>query len=265
MSNEHPIVVFDFYSCAGGAAKGFLNAGADIVIGFDINPQPRYAGTHFVQIDCIAALTWLLAGGTFHGYGLSDATFLHASPPCQARSDLQKQSKLLYAELVPPTRELLKMTGLPYVIENVEGETADPEAALIDPVRLCGANDDAFPELRVIRHRLFESNVPLRGVPCPETHPLCFTMDKRKSMYGQLDQDDPTVYVHVNGGGNAKVRNKARAMGIDWMIGKELNEAIPPAYTEWIGKQMLEHISSQQPQQEEDRIRYGITQAEACA
>jgi DNA (cytosine-5)-methyltransferase 1 len=91
----------------------------------------------------------------------------------------------------------------------------------------------------VIRHRVFESNAELTGLPHGE-HPLVFTQDRRKGHYGQLDQD--TAFVQVTGGGNASVRNKSRAMGIDWMTGSELNEAIPPAYTEYLGGQLVRQL-----------------------
>jgi len=96
-----------------------------------------------------------------------------------------------------------------------------------------------FPGLRVIRHRLFESNVPLR-VPAHGKHPLVFTHDKRKSHYGLLHQD--TSFVQVTGGGNCTLANARDAMGIDWMTKDEINEAIPPAYTEFIGAALLDHV-----------------------
>jgi DNA modification methylase len=152
---------------------------------------------------------------------------VHASPPCQAHSDLQKQNKRSYPDLDRPDRELLHQTGLPYVIENVEG------APLIDPITLCGT---MFPGLRVIRHRLFESNFAITAPAASGKHPLVFTHDKRKAHYGKLDQD--TAFVQVTGGGNCTVANKLDAMGIDWMTGAEVNEAIPPAYTEHLGHQI---------------------------
>jgi len=206
------------FCCQGGGSMGYHRAGFRVT-GVDIAPQPRYP-FEFCQGD---ALTWDLSG--------YDA--IHASPPCQAYSDLQKQNKRSYPDLVAPVRELLRATGKPYIIENVEG------APLESPTLLCGT---MFPGLRVIRHRLFETNWPLTAPPHPAKHPLVFTHDKRKAHYGQLDQD--TAFVQVTGGGNATVANKAAAMGIDWMTGQGLNEAVPPAYTEYIGRQLLQHLSA---------------------
>jgi DNA (cytosine-5)-methyltransferase 1 len=223
------MVVLDLFCGAGGASMGYHRAGFDVV-GVDIDPMPRYPFP-FVQADALKVLDGLILN---ESWCLYDA--IHASPPCQAWSDLQKQSKRFYEDFIERTRERLQEIGLPYVIENVEG------APLVDPVRLCGASD-AFPELRVIRHRLFETNWPVRGAECPQKHPLVFTHDKRKPHYGKLDQD--TAYVQVTGGGNCRVENARDAMGIDWMTKMELNEAIPPAYTEYIGRQLRRHLESQ--------------------
>lgn len=213
--------MLDLFCGAGGAARGYQLAGFHVT-GVDTVNQPRYAGDEFVQCDALDFLTW-------RGRGFD---VIHASPPCQAHSDLQKQSKLSYLDLIAPTRQILLDLGLPYVIENVEG------APLIDPVMICGAG---VPGLRVIRHRLFESSMPLVGIPCPPRHPLVFTYDKRKAHKGRLDQD--TSFVQVTGGGNCTVANKRAAMGIDWMIGSELNEAIPPAYSKFIGLQLMKELS----------------------
>ncbi len=218
-------VLLDLFCGAGGATKGYQRAGFR-VIGVDSEPQPNYCGDRFVQADALALLERMLAGGTF---GFIDA--VHASPPCQRHSNLQRRTGREYPELIAPTRKLLAEWGIPYVIENVEG------APLIDPVTICGAS---LPGLRVIRHRLFEASFPLEGVSCPTRHPLVFTYDKRKGHYGELDQD--ISYVQVTGGGNCTVANKLDAMGIDWMTGAEVNEAIPPDYTRHVGEYLLSHL-----------------------
>lgn len=215
-------LLLDLFCCAGGAAVGYHRAGFDVV-GVDITDQPRYP-FEFWQIDALApAVERNLLAGRFAA--------VHASPPCQRFSDLAHRNGNAddWPDLVAPIRAMLERVGLPYVIENVEG------APLLDPVTLCGT---MFDELRVIRHRLFESNVPLSAPP-HGPHPLVFTHDKRKAHYGQLDQD--TAYVQVTGGGNCSVANKRAAMGMPWATGKECNEAIPPAYTEHIGRQLIEH------------------------
>lgn len=209
--------ILDLFCGAGGAAMGYRRAFPDAeIIGVDINPQPRYP-FEFIQGDAMVLLG-------MPAY-LDPFDLIHASPPCQRYSDLAKRNRNAHEwpDLVPPTRAALVGRGVPYVIENVEG------APLVDPVMLCGT---MFPGLRVLRHRLFECSFPVTA-PAHGPHPLVFTHDKRKSHYGTLDQD--TAFVQVTGGGNATVANKAAAMGIDWMNRHELNESIPPAYTEWIG------------------------------
>jgi DNA (cytosine-5)-methyltransferase 1 len=204
-------ILLDLCCGAGGVSVGYSYAGFE-VIGVDIEPQPNYP-FQFIQADAL-------------NFDISKFRYVHVSPPCHAYTTLQKQNKREYPDLIGAFRDKLKRSGCVYVIENVVG------APLIDPVLLCGT---MFPRLRVLRHRLFESNVPLLAPPHPK-HPLVYTNDKRKAHYGRLDQN--TSFVQVTGGGNATVANKADAMGIYWMTGRELNQAIPPAYTEWIGRQL---------------------------
>ncbi|MCY4515029.1 MAG: DNA cytosine methyltransferase [Candidatus Tectomicrobia bacterium] len=214
-------ILLDLFCCAGGAAEGYRRAGFDVV-GVDIRWQFNYP-FEFVQADVMTLdPAWI-------------ATFdvVHASPPCQAYSDLAARTGNGHAwpDLVDPVRQLLRRTDRPYVIENVEG------APLQDYIVLCGT---MFEGLRVLRHRLFESNVPLTPPgPC-KPHPLCHTLDKRKAHYGKTD--DMVDFVSVNGGGNCSVVAARDAMGIDWMSKPELNEAIPPAYTEHLGRQIAAYL-----------------------
>jgi DNA (cytosine-5)-methyltransferase 1 len=136
--------------------------------------------------------------------------------------------------LIGPIRELILETELPYIIENVEG------APLVFPTLLCGTQ---FDNLRVIRHRLFETNFFVKEpYHLPRNkHPLVFTMDKRKNHYGKLNQN--ISFVQVTGGGNCTVENAKDAMKIDWMTKEEINEAIPPAYTEYIGHFLEERLT----------------------
>lgn len=218
LDGEHiKLKLLDLYCGAGGAAMGYSLAGFDVV-GVDIKDQPRYP-FEFYNGNAIEFLKahW------------QEFDVIHASPPCQRYSVASKSHNgkaESHPDLVDPTRRALKETGLPWVIENVMG------APLKNPVILCGT---MFEGLRVIRHRQFESNVALTAPPCAE-HPLCYTMDKRKPHYGQLDEMQ--AFVMVNGGGNCSKAAAADAMGIDWMHKTEMNDAIPPAYTEFIGLQI---------------------------
>lgn len=218
-------LLLDLFCGQGGASFGYWRVGFDVVgVDNDARALRRYPFPS-MRLDALDALDALLA------FGVGNIVAIHASPPCQAHSDLQKQSKREYRDYIGPVRERLQRLGLPYVIENVEG------APLQNPVMICGAS---IPGLRVIRHRLFESNVSLVGIPCPDRHPLVFTHDRRKGHHGRLDQD--RAFVQVTGGGNARVANKRAAMGLPWMTGHGCNEAIPPAYAEHVGRQVAEAL-----------------------
>ena len=212
--------LLDLFCCAGGASAGYEATGFD-VFGVDVTAQPHYP----YPMQIVDALT--LSPSFLAGF---DA--IHASPPCQAYSDLayRNGNGHEWPRLIEPVRELLMATGKPYVIENVEG------CPLKDYVVLCGT---MFRGLRVIRHRLFEANFPI-VVPNHPRHPLCHTLDKRKGHYGQTNEW--VDFVSVNGGGNCSVASARDAMGIPWMTKKEINEAIPPAYTEHVGNALMEWL-----------------------
>jgi len=212
--------LLDLFCCAGGAGTGFHEAGFEVV-GVDIDPQRNYP-FEFIQADALTLSADFLAS--------FDA--IHASPPCQSYSDLAKRNGNADAwpRLIDPIRDMLNATGLPWVIENVEG------APLRNPVVLCGT---MFPGLRVLRHRLFEANFPITAPPHGK-HPKVHTFDKRKSHYGKTD--DMVDFVQVTGGGNCSIAAAKDAMGITWMNKGELNEAIPPAYTKLIGAQLMEYL-----------------------
>lgn len=217
MSSSKPRLL-DLFCKAGGCTKGYQRAGF-YVVGVDIEPQPRYCGDEFVQAD---ALEYVAE----HGHEF-DA--IHASPPCQGYSDLKYRTGKAYPMLIEDVRSLLLSIGKPYAIENVE-------SAPLDGIVLCGTMFG----LRVIRHRLFESSMLIPQPVHVKRHPLVYTRDKRKSHYGKLDQS--TAFVQVTGGGNCSVAAAKSAMGIDWMTKDELNEAIPPAYTEYIGSYLMEGL-----------------------
>ena len=155
---------------------------------------------------------------------------IHASPPCQGYSALKGLTAAEYPKLIEPVRELLLATGLPYVIENVVG------APLLNPIRLCGSSFG----LRVWRHRLFEmSHPPVLVPPCSHVHhPLPIDV---------TGTGGPSTKPRISPGGglSRKPRDLAEArwaMGIDWMSRAELAEAIPPAFTEWVGRHLLAEV-----------------------
>ena len=223
MSARKPRLL-DLFCCAGGAGVGYSGAGFEVV-GVDIDPQPHYPFT-FIQADALTLDPGFIAS--------FDA--VHASPPCQAYSDLAKRNRNAHEwpRLIEPIREILVRSRLPYVIENVDG------APLLNPVVLCGT---MFPKLRVLRHRLFETNF-LVLVPPHKRHPKVHTFDRRKSHYGKTDEWKD--FVQVTGGGNCTLAAAREAMGIDWMTKSEINESIPPAYTEFIGRHLLRSMSPAQ-------------------
>ena len=212
--------LLDLYCGAGGAAVGYHEMGFEVV-GVDIAPQPNYPFS-FIQEDVLTLDQCFLAS--------FDA--IHASPPCQAYSDLAARNRNgdAWPRLIEPTRDLLTTVGKPYVIENVDG------APLRDYIVLCGT---MFPGLRVLRHRLFEANFAIHP-PRHGKHPRVHTHDRRKAHFGKTDERYD--FVQVTGGGNCSVAVAKEAMGIDWMTKRELNESIPPAYTRLIGGALVSKL-----------------------
>ncbi|NUK08662.1 DNA cytosine methyltransferase [Streptomyces lunaelactis] len=218
-------LLLDVYSCSGGAGMGYHRAGFD-VDGIDIVPRPNYPFPMH-QGDALARLAALIASGEIERY-----TLAHASPPCQDKCALTvgtNQSRGwggTHQDLVAPTRELLEATGLPYVIEQPNGR-----AKIRKDLTLCG---EMF-GLGVIRHRNFE----LGGWSTVRPAHVQHRGRVRGYRHGQY-YDGPYVAGYGNGGGKPTVPELQEAMGIDWTdVREELTEAIPPAYSEWIGRAFL--------------------------
>lgn len=234
--------LLDTYCKAGGATKGYQRAGF-YVVGVDIEPQPRYCGDEFIQAD---ALEYIAA----HGHGF-DA--IHASPPCQRYSAMTKgiwQDRIeSHPDLIEPTRELLQKIGKPYVIENVEGARAE----LVNPILLCGTmfglQTRHGSQLR--RHRYFELSHCFFLVPTCR-HNKSSVIGVYGGGQNPARRRPATIGVWGHAGGSSNRDNlisfgtddRREAMGIDWMVGDELSEAIPPAYTEFIGKQLLQVVQA---------------------
>jgi DNA (cytosine-5)-methyltransferase 1 len=228
--------LLDLFCGAGGAAMGYHRAGFEVV-GVDINPQPHYP-FEFYQADALDVLFDFARGELDSDIHRGELiTAIHASPPCQLYSTVGKQAAkkhgITYPDLVEPTRTLLQKTGLPYVIENVMG------APLVSPILLCGSSFG----LDIRRHRRFELGGfdILLTPPCAHhwQKPRFRSMDKRRN--GAL-QTVVGVHGHIKYKGERGLREAA--MGIDWMTPDELTEAIPPAYTEWIGRHLLQAIGT---------------------
>lgn len=209
--------LLDAFCGAGGAGMGYYQAGFDVV-GVDIKPQKHYP-FEFIQADALEFIAR-------HG---KDFDVIHASPPCQkyARTKNLKTSRKDHPDLIEPTRQALIATGKSYIIENVTG------APLINPVMLCGTMFG----LGVIRHRLFECNPIIWWPPAPCQHegkivPMWWKSRQRALLSKKYK------YIHVVGSSFLMPEAK-EAMGIDWMVRDEISQAIPPAYTHWIGEQLM--------------------------
>jgi DNA (cytosine-5)-methyltransferase 1 len=226
--------LLDLFCGAGGAAMGYHRAGFEVV-GVDIELQPHYHH-RFIQADALAILReedGMWGDRPFWG----NFAAIHASPPCQAFTAYKRTGNVGdYPDLISQTRELLEATGLPYVIENVQG------APLIDPVLICGTHFD--PPMEIQRHRLFEANWPLEPPQWPCRHKLN-GQDRYPGGRSVARTGTSTGKVRATieiGSWDIPLGKQQEAMGIDWMTLEELSEAIPPIYTKLIGAQLLQHI-----------------------
>jgi hypothetical protein len=214
-----PLRVLDAYCCIGGATAGYQRLGWHVT-GVDIQAQPDYCGDVFHQGD---AVDFIRA----HGH---EFDFIHASPPCQGEGAPTKGTNArrnaavgrTYPRLIAPTRAALEATGRPYVIENVAGSEVRKD------LRLCG---EMF-GFGVLMHRYFE----LGGWTTPQPPHRGRVRGWRHGEY----HEGPYVAAYGKGGGKATTEEIRAAKGIDWSTDHfRLREALPPAYTEWIGRAYL--------------------------
>lgn len=207
--------LLDLFCGAGGSSMGYYLAGFDEIVGVDIECQPHYP-FDFVCADAL-------------DYQLDGFDVIHASPPCQLYSKLRGLTKRQYPDLVAHVRA--RMKGHSYVIENVPG------APLLNPIMLCGTMFG----LRVLRHRLFEISPNPFEIRCFD---LLRCEHKGKTQKRkEIGSFNKSKYISVVGGGY--IANDGReAMAIDWMTKKELSQAIPPAYTHYIGEKLIEKLKA---------------------
>lgn len=217
--------LLDLFCCEGGAAMGYHRAGFDVFgVDLDVEALSRYP-FRSVQAD---ALEYLAAHG-----GEFDA--IHASPPCQGYTTMSNKHRGKgtkadeWPDLIGPTRDLLAKSGAVWVLENVAGARVE----MVNPFTLHGGMFG----MRVHRPRLFDSNV-LVMVPAapPATNPL--------AVYGKLD--GRLIWRRKDGSEQRapKTLEEAQeAMGMPWASWRGCAEAIPPAYTEFIGSQLIAHLS----------------------
>ncbi len=219
--------LLDLFCGAGGCAVGYARAGFE-VIGVDLVPQPHYPFA-FIQTDALRFLDT---------QDLSSFDVLHASPPCQGYSrslSLARVHRVVeHPLLIKVVRKRFVQSGKPWIIENVEGSD------LPDALQLCGSMFG----LPIRRHRWFASSHLLFAPgSCWHTAGFYNPVGGKIRSYGTFASGrfyrDARGYKRKREG-QVRVAEAQRIMGIDWMTAKELSQAIPPAYTEWLGRQLLE-------------------------
>lgn len=222
--------VLDLFCGAGGAAWGYYQGlrpfYPDIqIMGIDIDDQPNYP-FHFHQMDVLDVAPGFLR----------EFDFIHASPPCQAYTSLASKDGR-HRKLISPIRRMLKASGVPYVIENVEGA----RSAMKDPVRLCGSTFG----LGVRRHRMFEATFDVPVFSCRHNE-----QGEIRAYYGKrgwsawTPKGDNVQRLDRKPLLRGSVEQAPADMGIDWMTWDELRESIPPAYTKHIAAAFLASIEA---------------------
>lgn len=220
--------LLDLFCGAGGCAKGYVDAGFQIV-GVDVSPQPHYP-FEFVQADVLEVLgdwDW----GYPHQWRDWHFDAVHASPPCQDYSRALRHLAAPQPRLIEPVREALVKMGLPWVIENVEGAPLPHHPDLFGSygVELCGTSFGK----RVYRHRLFETSFHVPALPCQHTRPAMnpHNQEGRDRIYEEFGRQDPEVIWR-------------RELGVEWMNKHEGREAVPPYFTEYIGGHLMAHLEA---------------------
>jgi DNA (cytosine-5)-methyltransferase 1 len=210
--------LLDLFSGAGGASMGYSRAGFREILGVDIAPQPRYP-FEFRRADALEFLADVSPG---------EFDLIHASPPCQGYSRMRHLPWLKGRQwplLIEPLRAELQRIGTPYVIENVAG------APLVDPVMLCGRMFG----LKIFRHRLFECSEFMLGLP---HQPHTAVIGSGRLLNDRRSPSKEGFVSTIRGDAEAS----RVALGCPWMTRDEVCQAVPPVYTEWLGRQLREVI-----------------------
>lgn len=235
--SERPLLL-DLFAGSGGAGAGYVRAGFKVV-GVDIDPRPlRHNPYECYQGDALAVLDTLLAGGVWQGYHLHNFALLRASPPCQEDSVTRYFRGITGVvnerqRLVLPVRERFERSGLPWEIENV------PRAPLPDALQLCGSMFG----LPLQRHRWFScSHLLMAPGPCQHDAGCYNVVGGKVRGYGAYATGKP--YQSADGARRVRESYPSKAigqaaMGIDWMTVAEMSQAIPPVFTDWLGRQLL--------------------------
>lgn len=218
--------LLDLFCGAGGAAMGYHQAGFDDIVGVDIDPQPNYP-FRFIQADALNPPV-----------NLQKFDLIHASPPCQGYSRARHIHGREHPMLIEPTRQLLQVSGRPYVMENVEDAPLWNASNLFGDhgVMLCGSAFGLQVNVRGVdyglqRHRLFETTWP---VPVPGCH-------HRLPVIGVYGHGSTAHERGMRGFNVSTASVRREVMGMPWASRDDIAEAIPPAYTEYLGRQFLDH------------------------
>jgi DNA (cytosine-5)-methyltransferase 1 len=228
-----PMRVLDLYCKAGGASMGYHMAGFE-VYGIDIEPQINYP-FRFKQADVFTiSPKWIR----------KNFVAVVGSPPCLGYTNLAyRYQHIKHRKLIPATRDLMEASKLPYIIENVE----NARSAMLDPIRLCGSSFG----IRVRRHRLFETGGGFKIDNSPSCNHQWQARHTPYEIYMTHDRGGSrwSGAIPVHGIG-LQLRERTDwyrasvAMGIDWMTRLELNQAIPPVYTYWLGRRLKAYLKS---------------------
>ena len=229
--------MLDMCCCAGGATRGYQHAGWHVT-GADLRRHPRHVGDAFIEGDALALDP---------GHIRENFDAAHASPPCQGLTEMNND-KSRHENIIAPMRRLLDASGVPYTIENVRAAREH----LVNPISLFGTMFDchmvtsAGQRFVLSRERLFETNWPVvvPEDPGPQGHPIANVFGGHlRARSGEYRTGKGTGRT-VDFPGEDRPALARQLMGMPWASMGEMSEAVPPAYTEWLGRQLLDHLQS---------------------